>query len=296
MPLAPLIEAFANIDNLAADNASGKPLSLLESMFTSSHNHTAGIKSFIEGLIKSSYWKSQDFPDNPFPRLCINLSLEIDRMQDAIEPPYHCRGHFQDVCLAITLLMQQPIHYPIHYPIQTPDQSLWLMTPKEAWLLLFCAIGHDYGHDGSINQTPNELEKRSIEKIDAFLHEFNEPPVLIEEIMPKVRPIILATDPSVFGNLVDKFTSNLPIITKEDCMSMLLVEADLMGSALPGHGVRLGQQLGLEWQTAHPEMAHRVASDQGRLSFLQHIRFMSPHSEMLGLDKIRQESINQIKT
>ena len=292
---APLIEAFANLDRLLADNASGKPLPLLEGMFEISHSHKGGFKPFVQGLIESEFWKKQDFPNNPFPRLCIDLSFEIDQMNASMEPkepPYHCRGHFQDVSLALTLLLQQSIKSSI----QMQDQSLWFITREEAWLLLFCAIGHDYGHDGSINRTPYELEKASIEKIQAFLHQFNAPPSLIEQIMPKVKSMILATDPTAFGDLVRKFIGDRPVFTKEDCMSMLLVEADLMGSALPVHGVRLGQQLGLEWQKGNPESALRVASTEGRLGFLRHIQFISPHSTLLGMDNIRQQSINQIKS
>ena len=294
MPRSPLFKALASLDNPSADNASGKPLALLEDLFERSHKYKSGFSLFIQELIESSFWKSQDFLSNPFPRLCIDLSLEIDRTNDSMgpkEPPYHCRGHFQDVCLAITLLLQQPIKSSNDWPEESP----WLMSPEDAWLLLFCAIGHDYGHNGSINRTPFELEKASIEKIQSFLHQHNASPRLIEQIMSKVKPIILSTDPSAFNDLVDKFVSNRHVFTKEDCMSMLLVEADLMGSVLPVHGIELGQQLSQEWMIGNPESALRVTSTEGRLGFLRHIQFISPHSTLLGMDNVRQISINKLK-
>lgn len=293
MPQSPLFKALANLDNLSAGKASGKPLALMEGMFECSHKHKGGFKPFIQELIESSFWKSQDFPSNPFPRLCIDLSLEIDCTNDSMgskEPPYHCRGHFQDVCLAITLLLQQPTKSNVDTP-----ESPWLMTPEEAWILLFCAIGHDYGHNGSINRSSCELEKASIEKINSFLYQYATPPLLIEQIMPKVKSIILATDPAYFGDLVNKFAGDPPIFTKEDCMSMILVEADLMGSALPVHGIALGQQLSQEWKEGSPESALKVASTEGRLGFLRHIKFISPHSALLGMENVRQNSINQLK-
>jgi hypothetical protein len=45
----------------------------------------------------------------------------------------------------------------------------------------------------------------------------------------------------------------------------------------------------------NPESALRVTSTEGRLGFLRHIQFISPHSTLLGMDNVRQISINKLK-
>jgi hypothetical protein len=76
---------------------------------------------------------------------------------------------------------------------------------------------------------------------------------------------------------------------------MLMVESDLLASALPIHGKMLGKLLGQEWQSSNPKAAAKVASDQGRLKFLEYIQFISPYAIMLKMEDIRQYSIEQLK-
>jgi hypothetical protein len=76
---------------------------------------------------------------------------------------------------------------------------------------------------------------------------------------------------------------------------MLMVESDLLASALPIRGKMLGKLLGQEWQSSNPKAAANVASDQGRLKFLEYIRFISPHAIMLSMEDIRNHSIKQLK-
>jgi hypothetical protein len=76
---------------------------------------------------------------------------------------------------------------------------------------------------------------------------------------------------------------------------MLMVESDLLASALPQHGQLLGQLLAQEWTETNPQGAIAVGSKEGRIKFLEYIRFISPYAIMLGMEVIRQESINQLK-
>jgi hypothetical protein len=55
-------------------------------------------------------------------------------------------------------------------------------------------------------------------------------------------------------------------------------------------------RLAQEWQSSNPIAAASVKTNQGRLHFLQHIRFISPHAIALGLEQIRLTSINQLET
>ena len=74
-----------------------------------------------------------------------------------------------------------------------------------------------------------------------------------------------------------------------------MVEADLLASTLPSYGKILGSILGKEWANHNPKAAASVASDQGRLKFLQNIRFVSPYAIMLGMEDIRNYSIELLK-
>ena len=113
--------------------------------------------------------------------------------------------------------------------------------------------------------------------------------------MAKIEPMILATDPSNLKELLSMFSSSKISPNKMDCLCMLLVEADLLASTLPKRGLLLGQQLAREWETANPKAALAVATPQGRINFLEYIRFISPYAITLGMEDIRHESINQLK-
>jgi hypothetical protein len=179
--------------------------------------------------------------------------------------------------------------------LESTDQTIWTVSPEEAWTLLLCAIAHDYGHDGSMNASPFQLERGSIAKIQSFLLESSISPALAQDLCAKIEPIILATDPAFFNTLLNQFNNPLNQPNKNDCMRMLMVEADLLASALPQGGQLLGKLLSQEWQPHHPQAAIAVASDQGRLNFLEHIRFISPYAMMLKMEDIRKQSIEELK-
>ena len=294
MPQSPISEALTKLQNSDRLDLSGKPLDALEDLFLLSRTYSGGFRQFLGELVTSSYWQSQRYPANPYPELCLGLASLIDSQASSIgrpEPPYHSRKHFQDVCLALTALLSQPLASPPKSERLDP----WAISQEDAWVLLFCAVAHDFGHDGSINKVAFELEKSSIQKVGAFLCESSFGPELIDKLEAKIKPIILATDPSFLGTLLAKFTGPTANPTRVDCMSMLMVEADLLASALPIHGKLLGKLLGQEWESSNPKAATLVASDQGRLKFLEYIRFISPHAIMLKIEDIRNQSIEQLK-
>ncbi len=94
--------------------------------------------------------------------------------------------------------------------------------------------------------------------------------------------------------LLNKFISGNNL-QRSDYLSMLMVEADLLASALPKRGKILGERLSEEWQLTNPDAAALVKTDKGRLYFLEHIRFISPQSHAIGIEEIRKISINQVK-
>jgi len=291
---APISEALAKLQNPSQNDSSGKPLDVLETLFELSRSYTEGFREFLEELLRSSFWKGQDYPTNPYPELCLGLASRIDSHAGSMghpEPAYHSRKHFQDVCLALTALLSQPASSSQKSEPHNP----WAISHEDAWVLLFCAVAHDFGHDGSTNKAPFELEKSSIEKTRNFLSQNSYSPGLIGGLEAKIEPIILATDPSFLSTLLTKFTGTTANPTKIDCMSMLMVEADLLASVLPMRGKLLGKLLGQEWESSNPQAAASVSSDQGRLKFLEYIRFISPHAIMLKMEDIRNQSIEQLK-
>jgi hypothetical protein len=294
MPQSPISEALAKLQNPNQNDLSGKPLDALEALFELSRSYIGEFREFLEELLRSSLWKSQDYPNNPYPTLCLELGSLVDSYYTNLghsEPSYHSRKHFQDVCLALTTLLSQPLASPQKSEFHDP----WAISHEDAWVLLFCAVAHDFGHDGSINKVPFELEKSSIEKTRIFLRQNSSAPDLIKDLEAKIEPIILATDPSFLSTLLAKFTEPTANPTRIDCMSMLMVEADLLASVLPVRGKALGKLLGQEWESSNPKAAASVASDQGRLKFLEYIRFISPHAIMLQMEDIRNQSIEELK-
>jgi len=294
MPQSPIHEALAKLRIQKAKVASGKPLEALENLFDFSRGYQGGFNKFLQELVQTEFWQSQNYPGNPFLDLCLKLGAQIDRYNGSLahpEPPYHSRKHFQDVCLSLTVLLDQHDGSAS----ESTDQAIWAMTPEEVWALLLCAIAHDYGHDGSMNASPFQLERDSIARTQSFLLESSIPPALAQDLCDKIEPIILATDLSFFNTLLSKFTDPINQPNKTDCMCMLLVEADLLASALPQQGQLLGKLLSQEWQPHHPQAAISVASDQGRLKFLEHIRFISPYAMMLKMEDIRKQSIEELK-
>jgi hypothetical protein len=294
MPQSPIHEALAKLKTQRAEDVSGKPLEALENLFDVSRGYQGGFSQFLQELVQTVFWQSQNYPGNPYLDLCLKLGAQIDRYNDSLahpEPTYHSRKHFQDVCLSLTALLDQHATQTS----ESTDQTIWTMSPEEAWILLLCAIAHDYGHDGSMNTSPSQLERGSIAKTQSFLLESSIPPALAQDLCDKIEPIILATDPACFNTLLSKFTDPINQPNKTDCMCMLMVEADLLASALPQQGQLLGKLLSQEWQPHHPQAAIAVASDQGRLNFLEHIRFISPYAMMLKMEDIRKQSIEELK-
>lgn len=256
----------------------------LEMIFEELENQDQSFAVFIEYLVASPIWQSWDYVDNPYKTYCLELARAIDHLNQEmiVEPAYHSRKHFKDVCLSLTILLIQDRANSNF----SDDHLQWLIEPVERWILLFCAIGHDFGHDGSVNRLPFELEKVTIERLKLFLNNQDCPLELMRVLMPMVESIILATDPNSYSNLWTKFESSKNRHERIDLMSVLMIESDLLASILPYRGRQLSDRLGQEWQGHHPEMAKAVATPKGRLNFLSKLKLLSKQVKILGLSNI----------
>jgi hypothetical protein len=206
---------------------SNPSLEKMEEIFLIGGRVTTDFSKFIELLMNTELWKSLDYSNNAFKDLCKGLSIQIQNHNQSLdwEPNYHSRSHFKDVCIALSLLIQSQAAFT-NSPAAHPALSI---SAKEAWILLFCAIGHDFGHDGTINTSPFELEKRSISHIKHWLSTTNYPLTEMNGLLGYVEPVVLATDPKNFQTLLTKKINQ----NRTDLMALLMVEADLMASVLP---------------------------------------------------------------
>jgi hypothetical protein len=266
-------------------------LERMEELFVIADRATTDFSKFIELLMNTELWKRLDYPNNLLKDLCKGLSIHIQNHNQSLnwEPNYHSRSHFKDVCIALSLLIQSQT------TINNASAALPALSisPEEAWILLFCAIGHDCGHNGTINTSPFELEKKSISQVHHWLNTTNYPPTEINALMNYVEPIVLATDPKNFQTLL---TKKIDQNHRTDLMALLMVEADLMASILPVRGALLSRNLAMEWNQNYPDMAKLVNSIEGRIGFLERVQFTSPHSQVLNISAIQKTHIHQLKS
>ena len=270
---------------------SNPSLERMEEIFVIADRATTDFSKFIELLMNTELWKRLDDPNNVLKDLCKGLSIHIQNHNQSLdwEPNYHSRSHFKDVCIALSLLVQSQAAIA-NASAALPALSI---SSEEAWILLFCAIGHDCGHNGTINTSPFELEKKSISQIHHWLKTTNYPPTEINELMNYVEPIVLATDPKNFQTLL---TKKIDQNHRTDLMALLMVEADLMASILPVRGALLSRNLAMEWNQNYPDMAKLVNSIEGRIGFLERVQFTSPHSQVLNISAIQKTHIRQLKS
>ena len=264
----------------------------LEEYFAELHASKLSFSEFMHLLLETTLWKNMDYPGNPYRDLCLSISKEVELFNSNLlkQPAFHSIEHFTDVCFAISLLIS---YSPL---IQNTDHSsAWMTSKEESWVLLFCAISHDYGHDGTMNKTAYELELGSINLIRVFLEKRELPAEFLVSLVDKIQYIIKSTDPRFYSILYEKIsTKNANNFSKNNYLSMLLIEADLMASILPERGVLLGQKLSDEWKDQNIEASNAVKTNAGRLGFLNYIKFLSPQASLIGLDKIHKISKEKI--
>jgi len=280
-------------DKSASDyeNFIGKSLSHFEKTFADLSLDKQPFEAWIKNLLETPFWASKTSHLPTIKDICIQFAKAQDLAFSVVpEPKYHNRGHFKEVCLSVTKLLkaQNDILPPLD------NVSIWKMSDHDSWILLLCAICHDFGHDGSMNKHPFELEKKSLEMIDALMGQISIDSSNRKNIQSTIEPIILATDPTYFPALVSKFDM-AGSFSHSDCMAMLMVESDLLASTLPARGETLGRLLSEEWQLYYPEAAMAVRTNKGRFKFLESVRFISPQSQALGIEDIRKISIDRVR-
>jgi hypothetical protein len=287
--------SFLDIRSAMNDLLDSKRLShspqFLEATLDLIESGNGDFKTFIIALLETSFWMKQDFLDNLFKNLCSELAAEIDDFALAHdEPAYHSRSHFKDVCLMISYLLLQQEAWPETQSINNP----WYVSREESWLLLYAAIAHDFAHPGLINQAPYEIEQNSLDLLRQHFLDSATDQSLYEPILEVISPWILATDHAFYQNQIKRAALNNP--DHQDCLAMLLVEADLLSSALPKRGLDLTYQLSQEWQAHYPDKSIALRNEVGYLSFLNSLSFLSPHSLAAQIPQILNDSVLQLRS
>lgn len=252
---------------------------LLDELLDHLDKKSIGFVCFIDALLDTDLWKGLYFESNPYPKLCLDLSICIDTLNSSFEfePPYHSRKHFVDVCIGISALLSQNIERDAAQHL-----SPWTVSKEDSWLLLFAAIGHDYMHRGRINSVDYENELISLNGLQLFLDKRSDLNFEFKQnLMFKLHRLILPTCFDFTHLLYEKI--NKGIGEHIDFLAMLVTEADVLASTLPNRGKVLSKRLSLEWQDQNVELSNFVASKEGYENFLQKVQFLSAQSKKLNV-------------
>jgi len=228
----------------------------------------------------------------PTARLDVLLSAAeaVEEQGDGVaqqgqEPSYHNRLHIADTVSGMACLLRT-----------TRSLTGRNDTPlgHDEFLCLLSILLHDYGHTGRINQFPREIEQRSVDLFTPLLRSLK----LSDDEVATVTGLVLGTDPGFVGDVHRKLSevtvSDSRLIPEE--MAVLVVEADILASAMATPGEDLGKSLILEWADGYPERAAKLGTAQGRLGFLEFgARFSSRASKELGLHVMTLAQIKELR-
>ena len=263
----------------------------LEALLFEIERESKGMHFFLEMLINTNLWKGWKIDPNPYPSMILTIGSEIDRIASkGNEPAFHSKKHMMDVCLMLSYLLKQEERAE-ESGVLTP---VWKISSLEKWQLLLAAAAHDLGHPGLINSVPFEIEQQSLDLLEALLLGVGNDPTRIQEVLETIKPWILATDHGQYTALLERLSLNTP--KHEDCLAMLLVEADLASSVLPIRGKLLTDRLCEEWAVPCPEKSIALQKQVGYLNFLTSLHFLSPHSVCAGITTILDNSITQLRS
>jgi hypothetical protein len=276
------------LSDLLSPVLSSDKLTILENMYAKVSSLHLNFSEFITILLETPVWKKLSIQSPGYSDLCLDFSHVVDHLYKDIEvePSYHSRKHFIDVCLSTHLLILQ------NESLKGDDNNAWYLSSDQCWYFLLSAMAHDVGHLGRPNQTPYEQERLAIVHLNRFLDSRSfEKKHSCKEV---TKQIILATEPRDRITLISRIQSGLAL-SPQDKLRMLMVEADLLASVLPIKGVELGIKLSNEIKSQDEVLANLIKSSAGRLGFLNTVAFLSAQSHLLGLDQILKTAILKIK-
>ena len=282
--LQPYLNTFLDLRDTPPDSQA------LEESLSTIEREVSSMRDFLQALVNTHLWKGWEIEPNPYKEIIISVGSEIDRLASLRnEPAYHSKKHMMDVCLMLTYLLRQEEASRDEF-----FESPWMTTLHERWMLLLAAASHDLGHPGLINDAPYQLEQQSLDLLRDLLIAAQCSPALIKEIGDALAPWILATDHAQYSTLLNRLVTQP--LDHQDCLAMLLVEADLASSVLPKRGLELTNRLSQEWAVPCPEKSIALRNQVGYLSFLTSLQFVSPQAVCAGIPQILNQSLLQLRS
>ena len=246
---------------------------------------------FLQALVQTKLWASWSIDRNPYVSMILSVGKEIDHLASVhAVPAFHSKKHMMEVCLMLSYFLMHEDKC-IH---ANSINSAWVSSSLEKWQLLLAAAAHDLGHPGLINATPGQLEQHSLDLLKELLTNLAYPSSMVGEVLKVLEPWVMATDHGQYKTLLERLRFDPP--AHVDCIAMLLVESDLAASVLPKRGQELTNRLVQEWAGPYPEKSIALQNQLGYLSFLASLQFISPHSFRVGLPKILNDSLSQLRS
>jgi hypothetical protein len=263
----------------------------LEELLAGIEKEAHSMRIFLEALVNTDLWKNWDLKPNSYKSMIVMVGSEIDRIAIVRnEPAFHSKKHMMDVCLMLSFLLGQEDGAKDNGSLS----QAWETSSLEKWQLLLAAAAHDLGHPGLINSVPFQIEQQSLDFLETLLLKAGHDPATTNDILKIMTPWILATDHGQYKALLERLS--LSSSKREDCLAMLLVEADLASSVLPIRGKLLTDRLCEEWAGPYPEKSIALRNQLGYLNFLTSLQFISPHCSYGGISTILHNSISQLHT
>lgn len=118
---------------------------------------------------------------------------------------------------------------------------------------------------------------------------------VFEEDQKAVGHLILQTDPTLVKESHQKVRGRAFDPSMLPCQTVLVQEADIMASSMPGIGDDLTLQLSDEWRSVDPSRSKSLLSRQSRIFFLKEFAlFSSPASQSLGIQSVIDRQITDL--
>ena len=245
----------------------------------------SGCVSWLCGPLCGSETQLTDPQARTFSQMldCAGWAEETGRQMQArgAEPAYHNRLHTADTLVSCAVLLQLQRAHEGRPPAPPSDLE---------WTCLLTLLLHDLGHDGRINATPHENERRSIALFKPWLEKAGFAPDRIQA----VEALVMLTEPR---QAIDTHRQCKPeVLGTFDLMALLVTESDILASTLPFPGEALTEALSLEWAAHSPAPSRHLLTPQGRLGFLQHAaNFSSPASRRLGVQAVIDAQVQRLR-
>jgi hypothetical protein len=215
----------------------------------------------------------------------VSIQIEQDgvkRHAQGQEPAYHNRLHIADTLVCMTYLLKTSGALNV----------AGARKPAVMAMALCIMAGHDFLHPGGSNMHPGELEARAVQDLQPLMAAAGL--TLAERQI--LKSCIMATDPAQVKGIHLQARTRPYDLQQTDCLSVLVIEADIMASTLPQTASSLTQSLSIEWAPQQPEAAEKLLLPQNRLLFLEHAAlFSSPAACRLGLNAVKLRQVKRIE-